>query len=69
MKKLIFSVLTMALCQATCKKAADCKGPATPDCVCTMQYDPVCGCDGKEYANPCLAGCAGIKNYTKGPCN
>lgn len=38
------------------------------DCVCTMQYDPVCGCNNKTYSNACTAECAGIKVYTKGPC-
>ena len=36
------------------------------DCVCTMQYDPVCGCNNKTYSNACAAECAGIKVYTKG---
>ena len=38
------------------------------DCVCTMQYDPVCGCNNKTYSNACAAECAGIKVYTKDPC-
>ena len=38
------------------------------DCMCTLQYDPVCGCNNKTYGNACAAECAGIKVYTKGPC-
>lgn len=37
-------------------------------CICTKEYDPVCGSDGKNYPSPCQAGCEKIKEYTKGPC-
>jgi len=36
--------------------------------VCTMELDPVCGCDGAEYANPCEARAAGATVASKGEC-
>ena len=69
MKLVIFaSVLAVGASAKSCNKTEDYKEKVKEDCVCTMQYDPVCGCNNKTYSNACSAQCHGITKYVKGEC-
>ncbi len=66
MKKLLL-ILPVSILLFSCTKN-NCKAISNPDCICTMEYNPVCGCNDKTYGNPCQAECEGIKDYKSGEC-
>jgi hypothetical protein len=37
-------------------------------CICTEEYNPVCGVDGQTYSNPCFAQCEQVKIKCEGEC-
>ncbi len=58
---------TKGRCQPAKDECFD-KSKYNPNAPCTKELNPVCGCDGKEYANPCIAERNGIIKYTRGKC-
>ena len=73
----IFSVMGIC-CMIDCNKSnlpTDCYDPTKDKYIngdanwaCTLQFDPVCGCDQRQYSNECFAVVGGILKWDRGPC-
>jgi hypothetical protein len=57
----VLSLVLLACDKNECTEV-ECNG------ACTLQYDPVCGCNGVTYSNSCFAECSGITDYDQGVC-
>ena len=42
--------------------------PCQNRCICTEEFNPICGVDGRNYDNPCKAKCHNIEEACKGEC-
>ena len=69
MRYIVLSFL-IALFLFSCEeeKFQNCVELEPDDCRCYLNYDPICGCNGKTYGNACVAECHGISEYKEGEC-
>ncbi len=79
LRQIIGDSINISCCYAThCIKLPPCSELPSIECVntqqvqqqnCTDIFEPVCGCNGRTYANQCFAQNAGVVIWTPGPCD
>ena len=68
MKILTVLISAFALMTLTSCEKDGCSEKNIPNCLATLELNPVCGCNGKTYGNPSIAECSGIEEYRLGAC-